>query len=291
MVTSIPRLILSVLLGAACAQEPPPAPKPPADPKALLEQLRDAGVQVDLERKTVSVPAVINQPADPIEYLLIQERGKTHEALCVTKVKPSLLNAALLLLGYSEGRNVSHREKVPRPSEDELRAGAPLVDVIPPEGMPIWLSIAWQEAEQKEVRVPVEDLLVDLTACGPVTRASFIFLGGRFAPIYRNEPPVYVADFEGNIVSNCYLVPENHLVTIRHERADDDQNWWIAERTPPPGTPVTFTFHATKPDWYEGRDERVDKQNEVVRKKIEAERAKLEAEERRRQEDAGKRDK
>lgn len=264
---------------ALFAQEPAPAPSPPAKPQdpaqakeQLLAALQKEGIQLDLQAKTVTVPAVVNQPADPLEYLLIHKRGKKHEALCVTEVKPSLLNAALLLLGFQEGKNVGYQQKDPMPTEEQIRDGAPIYDVIAPKGMPVWMTVSWKEAGGNEVRVPIEDLLVDLTACGPVTDASFVFLGGCMAPIYRDQAPVFVADFEGNLVSNCYLVPENHLVTIVHERAPDDQNWWIADRTPPPGTEVRFTFYAVRPAaLYDGRDERVRKQNEETRQKIEAE--------------------
>ncbi len=34
------------------------------------------------------------------------------------------------------------------------------------------------------------------------------------AKLYKNEPEVFVADFEGNLVSVCYLTPDNHLGTM-----------------------------------------------------------------------------
>ena len=89
----------------------------------------------------------------------------------------------------------------------------------------------------------VEDLLLDLGKQLPVADCSWVFLGGRMAQLYRNEPEVYIADFEGNLISVCYLTPDNHLATMVHPDARDDRNWWTTNLLPPPDTEVEFVFH------------------------------------------------
>ncbi len=243
---------ICLLAATACAvrtQDPASTPpSKPADPAAgeLLARLAAGGVRVDVAAQTVSIDVVRNEPADPIEYLLIHARGKAHEALFVTEVKPSLLNAAFYALGCENGTNARAKPIEPPPSEEEIARGADLVEIIPPQGMQLWITARWKDGEAQR-ELPIEALLLDLTTAAPVEQNVWIFLGGRSAPLYRNEPPVFIADFEGNLVSVCYLAPENHLLTMRHERARDDQNWWMTDACPPPGTAVELRFHRRMP--------------------------------------------
>lgn len=261
------RLLLAFLLPLlACAQEPQPAAPPAPDPKAqqlvaeLLAALKAEGIVYDGKQRTISLPVEMNAPPDPIEYLLIHRRGKKHEAMFVTKARPSVLNGALLLLGLQPGQNATYKEKEPAPTLAEIEQGADPVVVTPPKGMQLWMTVAWKDADGKQHEHCVEDLIIDLTTQKPVVGATWIYLGGRMAPINRNEPPVYVADYEGNLVSACYMSPENHLVTIAHERARDDQNWWLADQCPAPGTAMTLTFHRDKPKLVQEREARLEKE-------------------------------
>lgn len=230
-------------------------PAPPASPqdraeamKALLKSLREEGVDVDLKAETVTIDAVVNPPTDGLEYLLIHRRGKSHEAMFVTDAKPSLLNSGLMMLGYEKGKNATYKPIDPPPTEAEVAAGADWVEVFPPEGMPLHITASWKSEDGKSKTYLCEDLLIDLTTSKPVVELEWIFLGGRMAAMYRGEPPVFMADFEGNLVSVCYLAPENHLATMKHARARDDQNWWLSKLCPPPGTKVKLRLHKNKPD-------------------------------------------
>ena len=232
--------------------------------KALLATLEKEGVDADLKAQTISVAAVVNEPSDALEYLLIHSRGKGHEALFVTEVKPSLLNSAFILLGFKKGKNASYKDKVPPPTREEVEKGASWVDVFPPEGEASWMTVSWTDEEKKVHEVVVDDLLVDLHEQMPIRDNAWIYLGGNMAPLYRNEPPVFVADFEGNLVSICYMSPPNHLLTLRHERARDDQNWWKSELCPPPETKVRFTFHRRMPAVAKERAARIEKSKKAA---------------------------
>lgn len=275
MASSFTSLFLSIAL-AACgtAQEPVPVKSPQADAQRpqqqpqqqeaarnaveeMLAKFREQGITVDAKARTVSIPAVMNDPPDPVEYLLISQRGKKHESVFVTKVRPSVLNGALLLLGLKQGTNVTYKDKVPPPSIEEIEQGADPFEVTPPKGDGLWMTVSWK-AEDGTVREHgVEELVADLGAQQPVRGATWVYLGGRMASIYRNEPPVYVADFEGNLVSIPYMSPDNHLATMSHERCRDDQNWYLTEACPPAGTEVTFVFHREKPKVVSDREERL----------------------------------
>lgn len=251
--------LLSVLV---CCQEPV-APKPAEPPAAqpvldeVMRQFRQEGIEFDAKAKTVSIPAVVNQMQDPVEYLLIHRKGKRHEAMFWTKAKPSVLNAALLMLGLEPGKNASYVEKNPPPTLEEIEAGADPVVITPPSGTPIWMTVKWKDEDGKVVEHCVEDLLLDLSTQKPVVGATWVYLGGRMAQIYRGEPEVYVADFEGNLISVCYLTPDNHLFTMVHKDARDDQNWFFADAMPKVDTEVTFVFHKDEPALHQEREARV----------------------------------
>lgn len=261
-----PFLCVPTLLVAVTCQQPPVEPKPEPDAAAaqqlvadVMQQLEKEGIVVDQKAQTVTIPAVVNQSQDPVEYLLVHRRGKRHEAMFWTPSKPSVINAALLMLGLEPGKNASFVEKDPPPTLEQIEAGADPIVITPPSGTPLWMTVRWQGADDKPVEHCVEDLLMDLTTQEPVVDATWVYLGGRMAQIYRGEPEVYVADFEGNLISVCYLTPDNHLGTMAHKDARDDQNWWITGLLPPPGTEVTFVFHRQEPALHRERAARLQR--------------------------------
>lgn len=266
---------LPLLLSALCCQQPPTAdPKPAATAEQVLaevmQQFRQEGIEFDAKQQTVTIPAVVNQAQDPMEYVLIHRKGKRHEAMFWTRSKPSVLNAALLMLGLTPGKNASYVEKDPPPTLEQIEAGADPIVITPPSGMRFWMTVRWKDQDGKEVEHCVEDLLLDLTTQKPVVDATWVYLGGRMAKLYRDEPDVFVADFEGNLVSCCYLTPDNHLGTMVHKDARDDHNWWITSLMPEPGTEVSFVFHRNEPKLHQEREARLQREQAAAPKPADA---------------------
>jgi hypothetical protein len=97
----------------------PNDPQPPNQPVESREQIeaklrellhitqesphcfRIGGVSFDRERRTVTIPAVVNMDSGVVEYGLVAESGKVHEALFVTTAKPEEIHLACLLLGVA----------------------------------------------------------------------------------------------------------------------------------------------------------------------------------------------
>ena len=252
------RTLIALTLLAACVPS-----QGEQDPDQLLRELLKSfekeGVVVDAKAGTVTVPAVVNPQQDPVEYLLIHRRGKKHEAVFWTTTKPSVLNAALLMLGLEKGKNATYKEKVPAPTLEEVQSGVDPLVVTPPEGKPFWMTVRWKDEDGARVERCVEDLVLDLTTQEPLGACKWIYLGGRMAQLYKDDPEVFIADFEGNLISICYLTPDNHLATLVHERARDDQNWWTTKDLPEPGTEVSFVFHGKKPKLHVAREARLAK--------------------------------
>jgi hypothetical protein len=257
-------VLCSLLPFAACQEAGKPPPQNPPDAKAVLDdvakQLAQEGITFDLKAGTVAVKAVVNTPQDPVEYLLIHRKGKRHEAVFVTRSKPSVLNAALMMLGLQPGKNATYVEKNPPPTLEQIQAGEDPIVVTPPNGTPLWFTVRWKTPEGKAVEHCVEDLLLDLGTQKPVANCSWVYLGGRMARMYKNDPEVFVADMEGNLISVCYLSPDNHLATMSHASARDDQNWWTTPLLPPPDTEVEFVFHKAASPLHLEREKRLQKE-------------------------------
>ncbi len=254
-----------VLVATASCQELPK----PVDEKQVLDevllQFKKEGIELDSKAQTCTVTAVVNEPQDPIEYLLIHKRGKRHEALFVTPSKPSVLNAALLMLGLQPGQNAEAVEKKPPPTLEEIEKGADPLVIVPPKGMPFWMTVRWKNPEGKQEEFCIEDLVMDLSTQAPVADCAWVYLGGRLAQLYKNEPEVYVADFEGNLISVCYMSPDNHLATMVHKEARDQQNWWFTNKMPAGGTEVRFVFHRTEPTLHVEREKRLKKEEAAAK--------------------------
>lgn len=274
-------VVIALLASIVSCQQDPPVVKPPPppveqpaqpdvaqDPAAakliaqVQEQFQKEGITFDAKQQTLSIKAVVNSPRDPIEYLLVHRRGKRHEAMFWTNSKASVLNAAMLMLGLEQGKNATYAEKDPPPTLDDIEKGVDPLIITPPAGKPFWMTVKWQTAEKEDKEYCVEDLLLDITTEKPVTDCQWVYLGGRMAQLYKNEPEVFVADFEGNMLSVCYLTPDNHLGTMAHERGRDDQNWWKTELLPAPETEVVLVFHKQKPKLCVEREQRLAAEKE-----------------------------
>jgi hypothetical protein len=98
------------------------APSTSAEAKARLEQVLDkkqvrpgvyqvGEVRLDVEARTVTLPARVNMREHVIEYALVTEEGKRHESLLTTSVRPEEVHLACLLLGVEPRRLDRDREK------------------------------------------------------------------------------------------------------------------------------------------------------------------------------------
>lgn len=248
-------LALAGLHSPTWAQEKPkPTPKQDAaqDPgaRALLEKLREEGIEVDLKNKRMSIPVVVNRVQNDLEYLLIYKTGKKHESMMVTDAKPSLISVGLVLLGAQRGKNAAMKEKDPLPTEEQMRAGVSPYIFIPPQakGPKLFMTVRYKDHKGRQVEKAIEELILDYEANLTVTDNAWVFLGGRMAQLYRNEPEVFMANYEGNLISICYMHPPNHILTMMHERGRDEMNWLRSDHCPPPGTEMSLIFHTTEPE-------------------------------------------
>jgi hypothetical protein len=203
----------------------------------LQAALAQEGIALALEAGVLSLPAQVQVRDELLEYLLVGPNGATHEALFLTRVRPSLLNAALLLLGVEPGQNAHWEE---RGGLDER--GRPNRKVYPPSGDGFYLYAAWRE-QGETYFFRVEDLVRNLESGRSLRRHRWVYLGSRFVALKPGEAESFLADVEGNLVNLSYFFQGNTLLTAAPEECLEQTIWaaneWLLPET---GEPVRLFF-------------------------------------------------
>jgi hypothetical protein len=204
------------------------------DVRAALEK---EGIGLDLAAGVLSIPATVQIRSELLEYLLVGPNGAAHESLFLTRVRPSLLNAALLLLGVESGHNARWEEGQ---GVDEL--GRPQRTVHPPEGDGFYLYAAWRE-QGETYFFRVEDLVRNLESGRTLRRHRWVYLGSRFAALRPGQPEIFVADAEGNLINLSFFFQGNTLLTAAPEECLAQTIWAANEwLIPEQGEPVRLFF-------------------------------------------------
>lgn len=218
---------------------PSPTPStPPASPPVLREIspgiLEFNGIRLDKKNHRISFPATVNQRQGSIEYLLVNEKGKTHESLFATKLLPHDLHVALLLIGLPEIPKDTPGETPPPSAIDSsyLKAAPKL------KGTPVLLSVGWtQDGKRKEIAA--EDWILNLQTHRPMTRGVWTYNGSLI------ENGVFLADEELSIVA--VITDPTALVNNPREGYDNDEIWQVREDAVPPlDTPVEIGITLAK---------------------------------------------
>lgn len=229
-------------------QDDPPVETGPQDPllaeaqRELRAAFEAAGIAFDPDHGTVSIAAAVGITNELLEYVLTAPHGASHESLFVTNVDPELLNTALLALGVERGRSAAWRRKDPAPPVEDIKAGTPPSEVVPPEGDGFYLYAAWREGEDTYLR-RVEDLVRDLDRGRTLRRHRFVYTGSRLMQRRTDGPTEFAATVEGNLINLSFFTAGNTLIT----GADPDcikQTVWLANAwlLPPRGSEVRLYF-------------------------------------------------
>lgn len=230
-------LLLAALLLAQPSSAALQTPSAALDGRAELERaLAQEGMRLDLERGVLALPAKVLIKNELLEYLLVANNGQAHESLFLTSVRPSLVNAALLLTGVEPGRNAHFEPDGTGPD------GRPRRRVYPPSGDGFYLHAAWREGEETFL-YRVEDLVRNLASGRALRRQRWVYLGSRFAPPLPGKPEAFLADIEGNLVNLSFFFQGNTLLTASAEECESQSIWAANEwLLPPSGEPVRLFF-------------------------------------------------
>jgi hypothetical protein len=234
--------LLSLLAGTTNMpprQAVPPEAKASPDTLPLHEIapgiLEYNGVRLDRKNHRVSFPATVSFRQGLIEYLLVNEKGKTYESLLKTVVQPHDIHMALLLIGLKEDVKANANEPAPPSAIDAgyLRSAPKL------KGAPVRLSVIWtQDGKRKEV--PMENWVFNLQTNHPMTRGPWTYNGSLV------QDGVFLADQELSIVA--VITDPTALVNNPRKGYDNEDIWQVREEVVPPlDTPVEVSITLAEP--------------------------------------------
>jgi hypothetical protein len=199
--------------------------------ETLRAELERSGIRLDLALGVVAIPVTVDVRGDLLEYLLVGPAGAAHESLFVTRVRPSLLNVALLALGATPGRNARW---------DLEGQGLGDQRILPPEGDGFFLYVAWRE-DRELFFFRVEDLIANLASGRSMRRERWVYLGSRMVRPAPQQEEAFAADLQQNLINLTFFYQGNTLLTAALPECVDQTIWignsWIL---PPRDSPVLF---------------------------------------------------
>ena len=233
-------LLTSLALAATAFPEPGPTTAHD-EINADLDhpQVKDLGngafkaglVHFNSSTRSISFPCTVNMTEGLLEYAIVHENGKIHEALLSTKAQPVDLNVALKLLHFEPSQELfmildeDYRPTGKFPEVPEETRHAARVEIL----------LSWKDASGKDHTAALNDWITNSRTKTPVAAAPWVYGGsclhhgvfqaqamGDIAAVYTNRTALF--NFPGK------------------DRSNDEV--WIPtpEKTPPVGTPVTVTI-------------------------------------------------
>jgi hypothetical protein len=225
--------------GSLAAQGTPASPPPPPTlPHGPVPDLREVapgilefhGVRLDKKNRRISFPGEVNQRDGLIEYVVVNEKGKTHESLIDTKIAPRDIHMALLLIGLDPKSLPQSLDDIPPDAIDSAYLhAAPKM-----KGGDVRISVAWM-AGGKANEVPLEDWVFDLQTQKPMTEGPWTYNGSMI------EDGAFLADEDLSIIS--VITDPTALANNPRDGYDNDQIWQVrTDKVPPLKTPVEVSI-------------------------------------------------
>ena len=158
---------------------------------------------------------------NPLEFFLCLSGTVEHEAVLRSKVRPSHLHAALLMLGLEPGEPVRFSESAKK--------------WLPPHGPPLQISVQF-EKDGQSVTLPAYRLMRDVKTRREMPPMTWIFAGSRMM-----SGDVYAADKTGYIVSVVNFDFTVIDIPELASNANETLHWQTnVELMPPKGSKVTM---------------------------------------------------
>ncbi len=172
-------------------------------------------VLLDKNLRQISFPTRVNLRDVLIEYAIVGQIGKLHEALLSTEVPPTHIHIAMLLLGTKDLRPKSHENHLP-------------------PGQPIDILISWQTDEGKR-QGRIEDWIIVEKDKKPISTGMWVYSGARVDNGY------FTANTDQSIVA--IILDIDALANNPRTGNENDEIWFPNEsKIPPVGTEVNVTF-------------------------------------------------
>jgi hypothetical protein len=206
----------------------PPGETPPQQVVTRLSdtRLKMGDIEFDSQKRSITFPAKVNMRQGNLEYLLVAEHGKVHEALLSTQVQPFYLNMVFLLLKYQKAANF-----LPLLPGENAKRTAPVLD----ESNSFDVELSWTDSDGKVHRAPLNDWLHNEQTKKTAPRARWVYTGDSV-----DDNNSFVPQLEGSMVA-CYT---DYVAMINSplEGRDNDEIWTPAPQVPAVDSKVEITF-------------------------------------------------
>jgi hypothetical protein len=192
-------------------------------------------IEFDKQTRAIRFPATLNQREGLLEYVLVGDKGKVHEALLRTAINATHLNIALMLLRYQ-----SSPELFGLRDEDGFPNGLfPAVDPKIKAAARAELRIIWKDGE-KEHSATVNEVISTQPEERTMPPGPWIYGG---SVVYEGR---FVAEETGDLIA--IQTNEAAIFNYPGENRENDEVWFPAtKRLPPMGTQVTVEIRPWAP--------------------------------------------
>lgn len=218
---------------------PTSAPDPAATSKRVKQLGPDeyeiGGIRFNARTREIRVPTVVNLKQAPIEYMLVHETGKTHEAVLRTAINATDLQVALLLCHFEPGTEGLAHPEAPK----DMQPIKPL-PMKTPGANRLLATVEWKAGGQVK-RAPLSEWFQNSdTRKPPPDIDAWIFSGS-----YVDERG-FVAQADGSFIA-VYL-DRNAMINSPAKGNWDDQIWIsLPKNIPDEGTEVTLILAPAPP--------------------------------------------
>lgn len=206
-------------------------------PKEVAPGIFEIGaIRLDKNASTVTFPTKVNMSDGLVEYILVTNKGPTHESVLATDVSPQNVHMAMLLLG-AKGMAIGKDAPLPERIDAEYLAKAPKLD-----GDRIFITCKWKDASGAEQSSPLERWIVRRES---VTRRRVTDVAAEDGPWLYTGSFMHEGRFNAEIqgVFGSVVTFPGALINNPRKGANDDAMWFVKNSAiPPVGTPVEVTI-------------------------------------------------
>ena len=238
------RVLTSTLLLAAAVLAEPADPVPASEaavepPQPNVRKLGDGNFALGLvkfqqKNRHVSFPAEVNMIEGLLEYAIVHQNGKIHEALLHTKTNPLHVNLALKLLRYEASAELiqildeNYKPTGKYPAVSEATKAAARVEIL----------LSWKKGDGSEGKASLNEWITNTATEAPIPATPWVYGGSYF----HNK--IFQAESSGDIAA--IFTSSSALFNYPGTGHMDDEIWIpTPERIPTVGTPVTVTITPT----------------------------------------------
>jgi len=178
-------------------------------------------LEVDVRARQIRIECEAIRCPNPLEFFLCETGTNEHESVLRSKVRPSHLHAALLMVGLTPGQPVHFSEATQK--------------WLAPHGPPLQLSVIL-EKDGRPQTISAWTLMRDIKSKKTMPATTWIFAGSRTL-----DNGGYVADSTGYLVSVVNFDSTVIDLPTLASNANETLEWEIDPRlVPPTGTKVTL---------------------------------------------------